>query len=505
MYQNNRLFHTFARNLLGFRENINIFTQKNKIVMLIGRDKEQAILLSLLEKSESQFCTVYGRRRVGKTYLVRQVFKEYMFFSHTGVYKSTKSIQLKAFYNSLLSYGLAKGFKKPKDWNDAFQLLVSLIQADNSKNKKVIFIDELSWMDTKQSGFLSSLEHFWNNYASARNDIVLITCCSSTSWVLDNLINNTGGLYGRLTEQINLQPFSLGTCEEYIKALGLEMSRKDIAEGYMIMGGIPFYWSHLRKGESLAQAIDRLFFYESATFKNEFDALYASIFNRPDNYISVVKALGGKKSGMTREEILKATKLSNNKVFKRILNELEQSGFIRSYNSFGKRNHNTIFQLIDNFTLFYLRFMKENRSRENNFWSYNIDTPLHYNWAGLAFERLCLWHIPQIKMALGIFGVSTECFAWLKKQDDESKGVQIDLIIDRKDGIINICEMKYSNCEYAISSDDDTSLRERKETFRTFSKTKKSIHITMVTSYGVKHNAYSNIIQSEVKLDDLFK
>ena len=272
----------------------------------------------------------------------------------------------------------------------------------------------------------------------------------------------------------------------------------------MIMGGVPFYWSFIRKGESLSQNIDRLFFYDNAPFKNEFEALYASIFKRPENYIAIIKALGSKKYGMNREEILKATKLSNNTVFKRMLLELEQSGFIKSYNNFGKRRNELTYQLIDNFTLFYLRFVQENKSHENKFWTYNIDSPIHHIWAGLAFERLCLWHIPQIKFALGINGVSTECSVYQRTADAENKGVQIDLVIDRKDGIINLCEMKYSNSEYAIAQDYDAWLRERREIFKTQTKTKKSVHLTMVTSFGLKHNAYWNTIQSEVKLDDLF-
>jgi AAA+ ATPase superfamily predicted ATPase len=473
--------------------------------MLIGRDREQATLLGLLNKSESQFCAVYGRRRVGKTYLIRQTFKQSFAFSHTGIANANKATQLKEFYRSLLNYGLTKEHKKPADWYEAFQLLLVLIKQNSTAAKKVIFLDELSWLDSKKSDFLSALEHFWNGYASAREDIVLITCCSSTSWVINNIINNTGGLYNRVTEQLHLLPFSLGTCMEYLKASNIEFSKKDIAEAYMIMGGIPYYWSFFRKGESLAQAIDRLFFYEDAPFKNEFMALYASIFKHPDNYIAVIKALGNKKSGMNKEEILKASKLSNNAVFKRILIELEQSGFIRSYNSFEKRKNEFIYQLVDNFTLFYLRFVLENKIQETNFWSNNIDSPVHHNWAGLAFERLCLWHVPQIKTALGIAGVSTQCYAWRKSADQETKGMQIDLLLDRKDGIINLCEIKFCNAEYIITQDYDAWLRERNQIFRTYTKNNKAVHNTLITTFGVKHNAYWNNIQSEVTLEDLFK
>jgi AAA+ ATPase superfamily predicted ATPase len=483
-----------------------MFALKHEIIiMLIGRDKEQAILLNLLEKQESQFCVIYGRRRVGKTYLIRQTYQNNFLFAHTGVAGGSKATQLKEFYMSLLRYGLPKQGGKPNDWSEAFMYLLTLVEKAPSSQKKVIFLDELSWLDAKQSGFVSALEHFWNGYLSAREDIVLVTCCSSTTWIINNIINNTGGLYNRITEQINLQPFTLKTCREYAKAANLELSNKDIAEAYMIMGGVPFYWSFIRKGESLSQNIDRLFFYDNAPFKNEFEALYASIFKRPENYITIIKALGSKKSGMTRDEILKATKLSNNTVFKRMLIELEQSGFIKSYNNFGKRRNELTYRLIDNFTLFYLKFVQENKSHEDRFWTYNVDSPIHHNWAGLAFERLCLWHIPQIKTALGISGVSTECSVYQRVAEGENKGVQIDLVIDRKDGIINLCEMKYSNSEYAITQDYDAWLRERREIFKEQTKTKKSVHITMVTSFGVRHNAYWNTIQSEVKLDDLFK
>lgn len=472
--------------------------------MLIGREKEQRTLLNLLQKDESQFCAIYGRRRVGKTYLIRQTFQNNFLFTHTGVAKGSKSTQLKEFYLSLQRYGLGKQHAKPQDWSDAFHLLLQLIEENRSDAKKVIFLDELSWLDGKQSDFVSALEHFWNGYISARTDVVLITCCSSTTWVINNIINNTGGLYNRVTEQINLLPFTLKECEDYSKAANIEFSKKDIAEAYMIMGGIPYYWSFFRKGESLAQNIDRLFFADNASFKNEFEALYASLFKRPDNYISIVKALGSKKSGMQREEILQATRLSNNTVFKRMLVELEQSGFIKSYNSFGKRKNNLTYQLVDNFTLFYLQFMLENKTHDNHFWSAHIDSALYYTWAGLAFERLCLWHLPQIKNALGIAGVSSECYTWRENSNKESKGYQIDLIIDRKDNIINLCELKFSNSQYSITCEYDAWMRQRKELFRANTKTRKAIHLTMITTYGVKHNTYWNSIQSEIILEDLF-
>jgi len=283
------------------------------------------------------------------------------------------------------------------------------------------------------------------------------------------------------------------------------MTRKDLAEAYMILGGIPYYWSLLRRSESLAQNVDRLFFTENSRLGNEFEALYASLFKKPKSYIEIVTALATKKAGMTRKELLENTGLNDNSIFVRALEELEQCNFIRKYQIIGKKQRDALYQLMDNFTLFYFRYLVSNTKNDNHFWTNNLSTSIHTVWAGLAFERVCLWHLPQIKSALGIAGVISNAQSWHVEATKEHEGVQIDLLFDRNDGVINLCEMKFSDDVYRIDKEEDNKLRRRKSVFQEVTKTRKAIHLTMITTYGVAHNAYWNNIQSEVTMDDLFK
>ena len=471
--------------------------------MLIGRNKEREELLGLLDKDESQFCAVYGRRRVGKTYLIKETFEGHFAFYHTGVANAPKKEQLSEFRESLRQAGL-KRCKMPRTWFEAFHLLADLLNQSPDK-KKVVFLDELPWMDTPKSQFVSALEHFWNGWANMRNDIVLIVCGSATSWIIKKIIRDHGGLHNRLTDQIYLRPFCLGECEQYAKSLQINMTRKDLTEAYMILGGIPYYWSLLRRNESLSQNIDRLFFSDNGRLANEFEALYASLFKKPTPYIDIVTALATKKAGMTRKELLESTGLDDNSVFVRALEELEQCNFIRKYQILGKKQRDAIYQLMDNFTLFYFRYLTTNTKNDNHFWTNNLPSRLHSTWAGLAFERVCLWHLPQIKAALGIGGVISNAQSWHTEATKEHDGAQIDLLIDRNDGIINLCEMKFSDDTYLIDKEEDERLRRRKSVFRQVTKTRKAIHTTMITTYGAAHNAYWNNIQSEVTLEDLFK
>ena len=474
-------------------------------VAMIGREKEQQELLELLGKDESQFCAVYGRRRVGKTFLVRETFGNHFAFSHTGVANAEKEQQLAEFKDSLKRYG-AKKIRTPKDWFEAFHLLEDLLET-SEESKKVVFIDELPWMDTTSSNFVSALEHFWNGWVNMRKDIVLIVCGSATSWIMSNIVMNHGGLYGRLTSQIFLKPFALHECEAYAQYLGLNLSRKDLVEAYMILGGVPFYWSHLKRGESLAQNVDRLFFDADAKLANEFDALYRSLFKFPTPYVTIVSALATKKAGMTREEILAETKLLDNDTFIRALRELEQCGFIRKYTMLGRKVKGAIYQLMDNFTLFYFQFL-QNGSNDAHFWSNNVVSPRHNAWAGLAFERVCLQHLSQIKQKLGILGVACDAYSWnYKPKDEEDAGsaFQIDLLIDRNDNMINLCEMKFSTAEFEVSEAEETRLRRRLSRFVSVTKTKKSINYTLVTTYGLVPTKHSHIFQQIVVLEDLFK
>ena len=474
--------------------------------MIVGREKEIELLRSLLQEDESQFVAVYGRRRVGKTFLIREAFNYKFSFQHTGIYGATQKEQLSEFLESLYAAGMEKVEETPQNWNQAFHLLEHFIDKSRSKQKKVIFIDEMPWMDTHKSNFVRSLDHFWNSWATARKDIILIICGSATSWIINNVIMNYGGLHNRLTNQIFLEPFCLRECQEYCIRKKLGYTERQVLEAYMALGGVPYYWSFLKKGQSVAQNFDRMFFHERGELTNEFHALYASLFKRPTTHITIITALANKKMGMLREDILQQTGLADNTTFSTALQELEQCGFIRKFMPIGKKVKNAIYQLMDNYTLFYFDFIKKNITQDEHFWTANIDTTIHHGWAGRAFERVCIQHLKQIKSALGFSAIISSAHSWIYKPKEASdRGVQIDLLIDRNDQTINLCEMKYTNAPYTLSEEEDMKLRNRKATFIRETETSKAVLSTMITTYGLTPGGYSDDVQCQVTMGDLFK
>jgi len=463
---------------------------------MIGRQKEKQQLVEAFESSESEFVAVFGRRRVGKTYLVRETFNSTFTFQHTGIKTGGKEVQLERFRVSLCEQGFAD-CPVLENWFEAFDQLKVVI-GNSRDERKVIFIDEIPWMGRSDASFISAVENFWNAWASARKDILLVVCGSATSWVLDKLVHNRDGLHGRVTYRIRLDPFTLCECAQYAASRGLEYTNDQLAECYMVLGGIPMYWRYLERGKSVAQNIDGMFFSGSEKLEHEFDELYSSLFENAEPYVALVTALAKKKCGMTREEVSEGSGVADNGWLSKYLKVLEQCGFIRRFAEIGKKRKGAVYQLVDNFTLFYFRYMEGNRSNDPHYWSSMLDSRLHTTWAGLAFERLCLQHVDQIKAALGISGVLTNVHSW------RNANAQIDLLIDRRDGIVNVCEMKYWAGPYLMTAEDDVSLAKKRNEFREATRTRKAIHLTMVTSFGVKPNAYANNVQSFVTLNDLF-
>ena len=471
--------------------------------MLIGRDKEKATLQEALYKEDSQFIAVYGRRRIGKTYLIRESYGYQFYFQFTGAANTSLKNQLARFAVALQEQGLKEAPNEIKSWLEAFRLLKRLInQKDGSK--KVIFLDELPWLDTPRSGFLSELEAFWNGWASARKDIVFVVCGSATSWMVKKIIKNKGGLHNRLTQRIALKPFTLKLCKELAISNGVELSQRQLLEAYMIFGGVPYYWSLLKKGASLAQEIDRLIFADDGDMYDEFSMLYASLFKKPEPYIKVISLLADKNYGMTRQELISAGGFDENGAFTDLLSDLEWCGFIRSYQSIGKRVKDTVYQLIDNYTVFYYSFVK-NRQRSKNYWQAMQGKPAYNTWCGLAFERVCLWHTEQIKTKLGINGIVTTENAWRNIANENIPGAQIDLLIDRSDGITDICEIKFSSEEYCITKSYLEKLLQKKSVYQAITKTRKAVHLVMITTFGISKNAQYGEIQNEITADDLFK
>ena len=471
---------------------------------MIGRIKEQKILKEAYNSEYSQFVAVYGRRRIGKTFLVRETFEYSFTFQHAGAAKESLKGQLGLFRTSLQDFGHSD-CPELKTWHEAFNQLKVLIQNSKSK-KKTIFLDEAAWMDTPKSNFLSALEHFWNSWASNRKDVLLIICASATSWIINKVFKNRGGLHNRVTVRIPLAPFTLKECELYSKERGLKLNRYQILNLYMVMGGVALYWSILDKRLSAVQNIDQLFFNKDAKLNGEFYDLYNSLFKHPEAYKAIVVALGKHLPGLTRQELLKHTGQADNGVFSDRLEELEECGFIMKMRAFPKNKKESIYKLCDNFTIFYFKYIKTNAGIED-FWTKNFKSQSIRSWSGFAFERVCLQHIGQIKKAIGIAAVSTTEHMWRfvpEKGEKDIKGAQIELLIDRDDNVINVCEMKWASEEFVIQKADDADIKNKVSALERETGTKKAIHVTMVTTYGVKHNMYYDEIQSEVVLDQLF-
>lgn len=469
---------------------------------IIGRKQEIDTLSRCIESDKAELIAVYGRRRIGKTFLVKNLLRDKFDFYTTGIYKGSRQEQLR-FFNRQLSEYSGMPYPMVNNWYDAFDQLKHYLS--QKKGKAIVFLDEMPWMDSPRSGFLKAFEVFWNGWASDHSNIKIIVCGSATTWIMSNLFGNKGGLYNRVTCRIKLQPFTLGECEMFFKSKGIVWNRQQIVEAYMIFGGIPFYLEMVRKGQSLAQTVDSLFFRESGELRSEYDFLFRSLFNESAAYRGVVEALSKKSKGMTRQEIQSSIKMSDGGRLTDILDNLCNCDFIRRYSAFGNKERNMVYQLTDLFTLFHFRYVKGSSVQDENFWSLQTDTPQHNTWCGYAFEQVCLHHIPQIKKALGINGIRSDISAWSCRQTDEHQGAQIDLVIDRRDQVINLCEAKFSNNEYAITADYEKVLRNKVNAFRIETKTRSALHLTMITTYGVAKNAHSSIVTSEVTMDDLFE
>ena len=487
------------------------------IEVIIGREKEIQKLQELYEHNEAELIAIYGRRRVGKTYLVDEVFNGKFSFRHAGLSpieyqrkdtaprrRSRLKEQLEHFYRSLLMHGMKEG-NVPDSWLEAFFMLEKLlIEKEKETGRLLIFLDEIQWLDTPKSGFMTALEAFWNNWACHKHNVMLIVCGSSNSWILDKLVNNHGGLYGRVTCQINLQPFTLYECERYFEVKGIVMSRYDITQAYMMVGGIPYYLNYFSREMSLHQNIQNMFFSPDAPLKNEFGRLFSSLFVNPEVMQSIVRALNTKNRGLTRNELLKETGLKESGEVSHYLDALITGSFIIKYISFGNSKRESLYKLTDPFCIFYLKFVEKNLGKKNADWVIMADTPAVTSWKGIAFENVCFNHIKQIKSQLGISGVSTSESLWSKKGNDDTEGTQIDLIIERRDNIVNMCEIKFYSDVFTVTKDYHFVLERRKKLLHEKLSKKTAVHSTLITTFGLKNTDYCNDIINTIVLDDLF-
>lgn len=475
---------------------------------IIGRECEIEQLERLSHSGRAEFVAVYGRRRVGKTFLIREYFDHRFAFYHTGISPAElksdgfdlKREQLRGFCTSLQQYG-GEWDEYPKDWFAVFECLKNLLNRKLKDEKQVVFIDELPWLGVGNSGFLSALEHFWNSWGSAHSKLLLIVCGSAASWMNENILNNHGGLYGRITDEIHLLPFTLRECEQFYESRHICMDRYDQIQSYMALGGIPYYLDMIRPEKSLSQNIDYLFFTRIGRLRTEFERLYRSLFENSDNYVKVVRSLAQRRLGYTRKEIAERTGIAYNGRLSNMLNALEKSGFVVSYHYFGGNAKEIYYKLVDNYSLFYLQFVDGQKNEEENFWTHNLHTPRLNTWRGLAFEDVCLQHHKQIKKALGFSAVACTTGPWLSKEGT----AQIDLLFDRNDHVITLCEMKFSGNEFSITQDYDAQLRSKTERFISETSCRKSVQLALVTTYGLEKSKYAGRFQSVVTLDALFE
>ena len=471
---------------------------------IIGRQKEIKQLEKVKNSRKSEFVVVYGRRRVGKTFLVREFFDYTFDFQLIGLANATTKQQLINFQVSLQRQANIELKETPVNWFSAFQLLIDHLESITDQRKKVVFLDELPWLDTARSDFMMALEYFWNSWATNRKDILLITCGSAASWMINELINNHGGLHNRVTERLKIYPFNLQETELMLKANNNVLDRYQILQLYMVMGGIPYYLDRVSPEKSAAQNIEELCFRKGALLTLEFQNLFTSLFKNAEQYENIIKALATKTKGLTRKEISKITGIKTGGSLTDKLEALEESGFITRYTPFNQKSNQFIYRLSDFYSLFYLKFIKQNRNYDEGVWTNAIDNPAQRAWGGYAFEQICLAHTQQIKKALQIGGVISNTLSWKSKAVKD--GAQIDLLIDRRDQVVNLCEVKFSINSYKITKDYADSLRNKIGTFKQETKTRKAIFLTMITTYGIEKNAHAlGLVQNDITMDALFE
>jgi AAA+ ATPase superfamily predicted ATPase len=468
----------------------------------IGRKPERAILEEALQSGEAEMVAIVGRRRVGKTFLVTQTYAGRIVFELTGVQKATLKQQLTNFRDEL--YNVAGGEALPEvpgDWLSAFRMLRQYVQTRLGEEKVVLFFDELPWLSNVKSGFLQAFSYFWNSWAS-RQPLVVVICGSAASWMIQKVVNDTGGLHNRITRRIQLEPFTLGETERYLSARGVGWDRYQILQFYMVTGGIPHYLKEAKPGKSAAQTIDLIAFSGNGLLRDEFSKLYPALFRNSELHIAVIRALFQKKSGMTRQQILELVQTSSGGGITTALEELEQSGFLRLSYPFGKKVRDKVWRLTDEYSIFYLQFIEDKIIQREHNWLNLMDSQAYKSWSGFAFENICLRHLPQIKKSLGISGIYTEASSFYKKGSATEEGAQIDLVLDRKDRVINLFEIKFYNDTFHFSASDMADLRTKQSVFTATTQVRKYVSWVLLTTFGLKNKG---ILDTVLTMEDLFE
>lgn len=472
---------------------------------MIGREHETKIINDLLASSQSELLAVIGRRRVGKTYLVRETLSYNIDFELIGLKDASLTLQLQNFQMQIAKSFININFQNPvKNWLEAFDLLNQCIESLPKTKKTVLFFDEFPWLDSPKSGFKTAFSHFWNSIASHQK-ILIIICGSAASYMIDKVLNDKGGLHNRVTKYINLQPFSIKETESFLSQKGIHLNKYQILQLYMVFGGIPHYLNHIEKGLSAAQNIDKQCFQANGFLKNEFQNLYQALFQKAERHEELVELLSKKATGLTRQQLANQSSLSNGGALTKVLLELEQSGFIQAFNPYGKKNKDKIYRLVDYYTLFYFKFILPAKNSEAGYFMTLYTSQSFKTWTGYAFENICLQHTNQIKKALGIQGVYSENYTFYQTKKQDNEGAQIDLIIDRKDGVINLCEMKFYDSSYPFGAKDAEKIQRQKNVFKTATQTRKQIFSLWISTFGITNNKHSiGVVENDFTMDILF-
>ena len=478
---------------------------------IIGRSHEKQILENVFNSKKAEFVAIYGRRRVGKTYLIRNFFKikKSMFFQVSGLHNADMTIQLKEFKKELekVFYNNQLSLAPIKNWIEAFSILNNAI--NSTKKKIILFFDEFPWMATPKSGLLQALDYYWNRFWVDNKQIKLVICGSAASWIIKNILNNKAGLHNRITQKINLAPFNLTEVRQYLKSLGVTFNQKQIIDLYMCIGGIPYYLSFIEKDLSVIQNINKICFQKQGILFNEFHNLFASLFENAQEHEHIIRILAAHREGLARADLEKLKNMKGGRLTAR-LNELEEAGFISHYIPVA-RARGVYYKIIDEYVLFYLNWIEPNSSNriekeiDSEYWAFLSQSSSWKAWAGYAFEALCFKHIRNIKKALAIpTGSSIATWRYYPKTREE-QGTQIDLLFDRPDDTITLCEIKYCKEPYLIDKSYSVELQNKVKIYQKVTKTEKHIIIAMITSNKLKHNIYTKeLITSEVTVDDFF-
>ncbi|MBM3610852.1 MAG: ATP-binding protein [Alphaproteobacteria bacterium] len=478
--------------------------------MIIGRKKETEILKKAFHKKGAELIALYGRRRVGKTFLVRQLFgKEPYYFELTGIKDASLKVQLENFAKIFESkfFGGVNAVH-PRDWLSAFALLTTQIQKINSSHKIVLFFDELPWLASNKSGFMQALDYYWNRHWSEFLNLTVIVCGSGASWMLDKLINAKGGLHNRLTNRILLEPFTLKETQDFLSSKGFQVHKnfKLVLDYYMVLGGIPYYLNMLESRHGSTLNIETLCFKKTGLLVDEFPKLFSSLFKQSEVNLAIIRLIAKHHYGMSREALLHELKISSGGRINKRLQELESTGFIQSFIPFDSKI-GTYYKVIDEYSLFYLSWIEPSLVKGflGNYWSNQIGTPRYYAWAGYAFESVCFKHRRIIADQLGIQSVVLGASSWHSKKSLRTTGAQIDLLFECKDRSIYLCEIKFKESVYEITKEEGLNLKNKIHSFME-AFPGREILLSLISASGLKRNIWSEgLISHVVTAEDLLQ